>query len=251
MNRTQSILPYVLIALMSLLPDILVAGTETSPPSHSEVSRPAHRRAAHKAARERAARTAKSRSERSRRVRATHSQKEQSVPQHALGINLLRWATFSPEVTWMWHVDPMWELSLSGSMTSNSWQLLNRRYAFWKIEPEVRRYLGPSRKWYASGAFSFGEGHYKFTDNGREGWIWGAGLGLGYMWRLSDRTSIDFHIGAGYNGGDLQRYDLVTYYEGQSPQRTYRDTKYYQQWGVNQLGFSLIWELGQQKGGRP
>ena len=166
----------------------------------------------------------------------------------AVRINLFRWATFTPEVTWVGHWSKHWDASVSLAWTSASWQKFGRRYALWKVESEFRRYVGKRQRWYWSFDGSIGQSHYKFTDNGREGWVWGTGIGGGYQWRLSARTSIDLHIGAGYNGAYMQRYDLLPYFEGQTPQRTYRDSRHYDYWGVNQLGINLVWELGHIRG---
>lgn len=176
----------------------------------------------------------------------------------AVRTNLLRWATFTPELTLACHYSVHWEPSVSFAYTSASWQKMGRRYAFWKVEPEFRRYWGEYsrprqaafQRWYWAIHCSLGQSHYKFSDNGREGWVWGAGLGLGYQWRMSQYTSLDFHLGAGYNGAYLDRYDLVPYFVGQEPQRTYRDSKHYDYWGLNQLGINLVWELHSRKGRR-
>lgn len=168
-----------------------------------------------------------------------------ATPREGLAIrtNLLRWATFTPEVGVMWHIAPTWDLQLDAAWSSASWQYRSRRYALWYVSPEVRRRVGRSRRLYAGLRLEAGKRHYKVSETGHVGWVWGAGLTAGYEWRISRRTAVDFGLGAGADVGLLKAYDLDPYFDGQDPVRTYRGTERHHYYGINHLGISLVWEL--------
>ena len=62
-----------------------------------------------------------------------------------LRANLLHWATLTPDLGFEWRMNRHFGLLLNGSWTTWSWDHKNRRYALWKVSPEVRYYLGKQR----------------------------------------------------------------------------------------------------------
>lgn len=161
----------------------------------------------------------------------------------AVRTNLLRWLTFTSEVGVIWHVAPQWDVQFDVGWTSATWQYHGKRYALWFVSPEVRRYLDQHNRYYVGMRVETGQRHYKWEERGYVGWVWGAGVTTGYLWHISQRTGIDFHIGAGFDAGRLKEYDLDKYYDEQDPERTYRGTDWHQYYGINHLGISILWQL--------
>ena len=95
---------------------------------------------------------------------------------------------------------------VNGSWTSWNWDDKNRRYALWKVSPEIRYYLG-------------------------------GGFTGGYQLGLNSNLSLDFHAGVGYTYADYDEYTLI------NKVRVRKDCKTKKYWGINQLGITLIWKL--------
>ncbi|MCR5711362.1 MAG: DUF3575 domain-containing protein [Prevotella sp.] len=169
----------------------------------------------------------------------------------SLRTNLLRWITFTPEVGLIWHCAPKWDIQINGAWTSLSLSARNRkRYALWLVSPELRRYLGRKERYYIGVQGEIGQRNYKLTGLGRQGDIYGCGLVGGYQWRVSKHTSVDLHLGVGYNWGTMKYYDHKPLFEGQTPSLTFDHEKDEQRFGINHLGISLVWDLCGRKGGR-
>ena len=60
----------------------------------------------------------------------------------SLRANLLRWATLTSDLGIEWRINRNVGILANGSWTSWSWDNKNRRYALWKVSPEVRYYKG-------------------------------------------------------------------------------------------------------------
>lgn len=157
----------------------------------------------------------------------------------ALRANLLRWATLTPDLGVEWRINRHVGILVNGSWTSWSWDNKNRRYALWKVSPEVRYYIGKENRGYFGAMYHIGEFNYKLGATGRQGDYQGGGITGGYLLELNRALSLDFHAGIGYTRAEYDKYkvtDDVRVCEGS-------DSKNY--WGINQLGITLVWKFNQ------
>ena len=157
----------------------------------------------------------------------------------SLRANLLRWATLTPDLGVEWRIDRRWSVLLNGTWTSWSWSDKDRRYALWKVSPEVRYYMGKEKRGYLGAMYHIGEFNYKLGETGRQGDYQGGGITGGYMLPLNRALSLDFHAALGYTYADYDKYkvtDGIRVRQGS-------DSKNY--WGVNQLGVTLVWKFNQ------
>ena len=60
----------------------------------------------------------------------------------SLRANLLRWATLTPNLGVEWRMNRNIGILVNGTWTSWSWSDKDRKYALWKLSPEVRYYKG-------------------------------------------------------------------------------------------------------------
>lgn len=155
----------------------------------------------------------------------------------ALRANLLRWATLTPDLGVEWRVSRSVGILVGGSWTSWSWDNKNRRYALWRISPEVRYYIGKEKRGYLGAMYHVGEFNYKLGDTGRQGDYQGGGITGGWQLPLNRALSLDFHAALGYTRADYDKYDVT---DGVRV-RQGSDSKNY--WGVNQVGVTLVWKF--------
>lgn len=155
----------------------------------------------------------------------------------ALRANLLCWATLTPDLGIEWRINRHVGILVNGSWTSWSWSGKDRRYALWKVSPEVRYYIGKEKRGYMGAMYHLGEFNYKLGDTGKQGDYRGGGITGGYTLELNRALSLDFHAGAGYTRADYEKYQVT---EGIRVRRG-REAKNY--WGVNQLGVTLVWKF--------
>ena len=163
--------------------------------------------------------------------------KESDFHHITLRANLLHWATLTPDLGFEWRMNRHFGLLLNGSWTTWSWDHKNRRYALWKVSPEVRYYLGKQGKGFLGVMYHTGEFHYKLGKTGKQGNYQGGGLTGGYIFNLNRSLSLDFHAGAGYTYADYDEYALI------NDVRVHKGSKTKNYWGINQLGITLIWKL--------
>ena len=154
-----------------------------------------------------------------------------------LRANLLHWVTLTPDLGLEWRVHRHVSILVNGSWTSWSWDNKSRRYALWKVSPEVRYYLGKQGKGFLGVLYHTGEFHYKLGKTGRQGDYQGGGLTGGYLLDLNRALSLDFHAGLGYTRSEYDQYKVVE----STRVRQGSETKNY--WGINQLGVTLVWKL--------
>lgn len=155
----------------------------------------------------------------------------------ALRANLLRWATLTPDLGLEWRINKTWSIQINGTWTSWSWDNKSRRYALWKVSPEVRHYIGKEKRGYVGAMYHVGEFNYKLNDTGRQGDIIGGGLTGGYRMKLNRSLDLDFSLGVGCTHADYKKYtvtDDVRVNQG-------KGNKNY--WGVNRAEISLVWKL--------
>lgn len=103
-----------------------------------------------------------------------------------LRLNLLRWATLTPDLGIEWRINRNWGIQVNGSWTSWSWDNKERRYALLEISPELRHYIGKEK----------------------QGDLKGGGLTGGYQMRLNNSISLDLSIGAGCTHAEYENTRL-------------------------------------------
>ena len=169
----------------------------------------------------------------------------------SLRSNMLRWLTFTPELGLIWHCAPRVDVQINAAWTSLTVSdRYRKRYALWLVSPEVRYYLGTHERYYVGlqGEISMRNYRLRGRDEGQQGRVYGGGLTGGYQWRLSRHTSLDLHVGVGYNAGKMSRYNHTPLFEGQKPSLTFLREENEHRFGINHLGVSLVWDLGGRKG---
>ena len=159
------------------------------------------------------------------------------IPRLALRANLLRWATLTPDLGVEWRISRNVGILVNGSWTSWSWNNKNRRYALWKISPEVRYYIGKEKRGYLGAMYHIGEFNYKLGGTGKQGDYQGGGITGGWQLPLNRSLSLDFHAALGYTYADYDKYNVT---EGVRV-RQGSDSKNY--WGINQFGVTLVWKF--------
>lgn len=155
----------------------------------------------------------------------------------ALRANLLRWATLTPDLGIEWRISRHVGILVNGSWTSWSWSDKDRRYALWKVSPEVRYYIGKENRGYFGAMYHIGEFNYKLGKTGKQGDYQGGGITGGYTLPLNRRLSLDFHAGIGYTRAEYDKYRVT---DGVRV-RGENQTKNY--WGINQFGVTLVWSV--------
>lgn len=133
--------------------------------------------------------------------------------------NLLYDAALSPTLGLEFGLAPKWSLDISG--TFNNWEVNDKRWKQWMVQPEFRywfcqRFSGSFFAMHAiGGQYNFGNLNFggrnflgtdlKQLENHRlQGWMAGAGIGYGYSWILSKHWNIEAEIGIGWI---FTRYD--------------------------------------------
>lgn len=171
-------------------------------------------------------------------ITATPLESQSSAPYHfALRANLLRWATLTPDLGLEWRISPSWGIAVNGSWTSWTWQDNARRYALWEVAPEVRWYLGETKRGYLGAMFKAGQFNYKLSATGRQGDLMGGGITGGYQLRLNKALSLDFNVAVGCLHADYEKYEVI------DGVRVRRGTETKNWWGPVNAGVTLVWKL--------
>ena len=171
-------------------------------------------------------------------ITAAPSESQPSAPyRFALRANLLRWATLTPDLGLEWRISPSVGIMVNGSWTSWTWQDNARRYALWEVAPEVRWYLGETKRGYLGAMFKAGQFNYKLSATGRQGDLLGGGITGGYRLPLTEALSMDFTLGLGILNADTERYDVT------DGVRVRRGTETKHWWGPINAGVTLVWKL--------
>ena len=155
----------------------------------------------------------------------------------SLRANLLRWATFTPDLGLEWRIHPSWGILVHGSWTAWSWNGKDRRYALWEVSPEVRHYIGKEKRGYLGAMYKAGAFNYKLSATGRQGDLMGGGITGGYQLRLNDALSLDFSLAVGCLHADYEKYEVI---DGVHVRRS-NETKNW--WGPVNAGVTLVWGL--------
>ena len=164
---------------------------------------------------------------------------EQGFYGFAQRANLLRWATLTPDLGIEWRINRCVGILVDGSWTSWSWDNKNRRYAMWKVSPEVRYYIGKEKRGFLGAMYHIGEFNYKLGDTGKQGDYQGGGITGGYMLQLNRSLALDFHVAVGYTRAEYDKYKVI---DGVRVRQGSADKNY---WGINQLGVTLVWKFNQ------
>lgn len=160
------------------------------------------------------------------------------IPELTLRANLLRWATLTPDLGVEWRVSRNISILVNGTWTSWSWDNKNRRYALWRVSPEVRYYIGKEKRGYLGAMYHIGEFNYKLGGIGKQGNYQGGGITGGYQLPLNHSFSLDFHAALGYTYADYDKYNVT---DGVRVRTESGMKKNY--WGINQLGVTLMWKF--------
>ena len=155
----------------------------------------------------------------------------------SLRANLLRWATLTPDLGIEWRVNRHVGILVNGSWTSWSWSDKDRRYALWKVSPEVRYYIDKEKRGYLGVMYHIGEFNYKLGETGKQGDYQGGGITGGYTLPLNSRLSLDFHAGIGYTHAEYDKYRVTDGVRVRGENQTKNH------WGINQLGVTLVWSV--------
>ena len=155
----------------------------------------------------------------------------------SLRANLLRWATLTPDLGLEWRICPSWGIAVNGSWTSWSWNDKDRRYALWKVAPEIRYYMGEKKAWYLGAMFKAGQFNYKLSETGKQGDLMGGGITAGYQLRLNKALDLDFNLGLGYLNVDFEKYEVI---DGVRVRRGNETKDWY---GPINAGVTLVWKL--------
>lgn len=164
----------------------------------------------------------------------------------AVRTNVLYDAFLLPTLGVEWRVSRDLGIKLDGSL---SWWggEHGRVQKMWLVNPEVRWYLLPDKRFYAGVSGSYGEYNiYKYPlgsilskDTGYQGKLWNAGLTVGYQLYLSRDLSIDFNLGLGYTRSEYDSFGMT------DGVRVYKErNKTNNFWGPTQAGISLVWTIG-------
>ena len=155
----------------------------------------------------------------------------------SLRANLLRWATLTPDFGVEWRICPSWGIAVNSSWTSWSWNDKYRRYALWKVAPEVRYYMGEKKAWYLGAMFKTGQFNYKLSETGKQGDLMGGGITAGYQMWLNKALALDFNLGLGYLNADFEKYEVI------DDVRVRRGNETKDWCGPINAGVTLVWKL--------
>lgn len=134
--------------------------------------------------------------------------------------NLISDAVTSPSLGVEFKMAPKWTFDFSGQL--NAWNIHNRRWRHWMIQPEGRwwfceafqgSFLGVHA---IGGQFNIGDIKHgfkflnsdfrKLKDHRYQGWGVGAGVAYGYAWILGRHWNTELEIGIGWIYTNYDRY---------------------------------------------
>lgn len=161
-----------------------------------------------------------------------------ATPYHfALRANLLRWVTLTPDLGMEWRINRHVGIAVNGTWALWSWDDKNRRYALWKVDPEVRWYLSKEKRGYVGTMNKAGQFNYKLSETGRQGDLMGGGIVGGYQLKLNNALSLDFNLGIGYIHADTEKYTVI------DGTRVHQGKESKNWWGPTSVGVTLVWTI--------
>ena len=159
------------------------------------------------------------------------------IPKLALRANLLRWATLTPDLGVEWRINRNVGILVNGSWTSWSRDNKNRRYALWRVSPEVRYYIGKEKRGYLGAMYHVGEFNYKLGDTGKQGDLQGGGVTGGWQLPLNRALLLDFSLGVGCIHADYDKYEVI------DGVRVRQGSGSKNWWDPVSAGVTLMWKL--------
>lgn len=124
----------------------------------------------------------------------------------SLRTNLLYWLGGAPNLGVEWQPGRSVGILVNGGyapFASNSWK---HNWGGWFVAPEVRWYLGETKRWFVGGQFLAGGFNLKPKDTGHQGTVLAGGVTGGYKMRLSKCFDMDFSLGLGYGHLEYDSY---------------------------------------------
>ena len=134
--------------------------------------------------------------------------------------NLISDAVTTPNLGVEFRMAPKWTMDISGQV--NAWNIHERRWRHWMLQPEARLWLceafqGSFFGLHAiGGQFNIGniDNNIKFLgsdfsklkDHRYQGWGVGAGIAYGYDWILAKHWNLEAEIGIGWIYTKYDRY---------------------------------------------
>ena len=169
------------------------------------------------------------------------------VPAVVLKTNMLYDATTSLNLAAEFRLSG--KLTLDLSATYNPWTFTGgKKLKLLLFQPELRYWKDASFNGLFGGlhfhAAGFNTAHI-IDDYRYQGWLAGAGLSVGYRWKLSGRWALEATIGGGYAYIDYTKYASGETSQdgcGSCGQKLESDKKHY--WGPDRAGLSVSYTIG-------
>jgi hypothetical protein len=158
-----------------------------------------------------------------------------------LRTNLLYWAVATPNLGMEWRLSKSTGILLNGTFSHWVWSGEDKQHRTWLVQPEIRRYFGESRQWFAGIEGHAGGFNFKFGDTGYQGDAFGGGITGGYHLQLNKHFGMDFSLGAGYT-----RLIYDTYYRSKDVMVRRNSGVKKHVFAPTQAGVSIIWNLDSQ-----
>ena len=136
-----------------------------------------------------------------------------------------------------WRIGPGFGIKVDGGWSGWTHKTYFHKTAY--VNPEIRLYMWPAKRFYLGAAGTFGSYTTKFNSTGYEGKITSGGLSVGYQTYLTNSFLIDFNVGIGY-----AEFSYDTFTSSKKGQQTFTSLDNKKDWfGPNQVGVALVWQL--------
>lgn len=157
----------------------------------------------------------------------------------SLRTNLLYWAAATPNIGIEWRISPSYGIKIDGGYGNWEYNGKDKIQKLWFVNPEVRRYMLESKRFYMGIGVMLGEYNLKLGKTGYQGNLYGGALTTGYQLPMGKHFSWDFNIGLGaahfsYNTFDV--IDGVRVFKVRNSNKTL--------FIPTQVGVNLIWHIG-------
>lgn len=130
---------------------------------------------------------------------------------YAIKTNLLYWAFLTPNLGVEYYLNNNWSVGAEFAYTYFESRRKDNRIKGWYAAPEVRYYLDSTQEnhgHYFNAKVDTSHFNIMYNEDGRQGWLYGASVGYGYMVRLNDRLNFDFGLGLGAQYIDYDKYQF-------------------------------------------
>ena len=176
----------------------------------------------------------------------------------SLRTNRLYDAFLLPTIGIEWRVNNNIGIKLDGSFShwgKETGKVQKMRF----LSPEVRWYLGASKKLYVGAGGNYGKyntygylfgalypetvGYGGYTgETGYQGSLWNMGVTVGYQLEITKCLSLDFNLGLGYTSLKYDSFNMIDHvriYNKKDQSKGF--------WGPTQAGISLMWTINANK----